>query len=67
MNIKNAAAHTGRILLALYFFLPGVMKFMDWDRHVQLMETHGMALVPGTDAANGAFADSFFTQLPLAA
>ena len=46
MNIKNAAAHTGRILLALYFFLPGVMKFMDWDRHVQLMETHGMALVP---------------------
>ena len=46
MNIKNAAAHTGRILLALYFFLPGIMKFMDWDRHVQLMETHGMALVP---------------------
>ena len=46
MNIKNAAAHTGRILLALYFFLPGVMKFMDWDRHVQLMETHGMLLVP---------------------
>ena len=46
MNIKNAAAHTGRILLALYFFLPGIMKFMDWDRHVQLMETHGMLLVP---------------------
>ena len=46
MNMANAAAHSGRILLALYFFLPGVMKFMDWDRHVQLMETHGMLLVP---------------------
>ena len=46
MNLKNAAAHSGRILLALYFFLPGIMKFMDWDTHVQLMETHGMMLVP---------------------
>lgn len=46
MNMANAAAHSGRILLALYFFLPGVMKFMDWDRHVQLMETHGMLFVP---------------------
>ena len=46
MNMKNAAAHSGRILLALYFFLPGIMKFIDWDTHVQLMETHGMMLVP---------------------
>ena len=46
MNPKNTAAHSGRILLALYFFLPGIMKFMDWDTHVQLMETHGMMLVP---------------------
>jgi putative oxidoreductase len=46
MNMKNATAHSGRLLLALYFFLPGIMKFMDWDRHVQLMETHGMVLVP---------------------
>ena len=46
MNMKNLTAHSGRLLLALYFFLPGIMKFMDWDRHVQLMETHGMVLVP---------------------
>ncbi len=46
MNMKNAATHSGRMLLALYFLLPGVMKFTDWDRHAQLMETHGMLLVP---------------------
>ena len=32
--------------MALYFFLPGVMKFISWDMHVALMETHGMIMVP---------------------
>tara|TARA_B100000768_G_scaffold4210_1_gene5128 strand:- start:7948 stop:8346 length:399 start_codon:yes stop_codon:yes gene_type:complete len=44
--MKSALIHTGRGLLALYFLLPGVMKFMQWDMHVALMETHGMAMVP---------------------
>lgn len=44
--MQSALLHTGRCLLALYFFLPGVMKFMDWDRHVALMESHGMTMVP---------------------
>ena len=44
--MKSALIHTGRGLLALYFLLPGVMKFIQWDMHVALMETHGMAMAP---------------------
>ena len=44
--MKSALVHTGRGLLALYFLLPGVMKFIQWDMHVALMETHGMAMAP---------------------
>ena len=44
--MKSALIHTGRGVLALYFLLPGVMKFIQWDMHVALMETHGMAMAP---------------------
>ena len=44
--MKTALIHTGRSLLALYFLYPGIMKFIDWDRGVTLMETHGMIMVP---------------------
>ena len=44
--MKLALTHTGRSLLALYFLLPGIMKFASWDMHVTLMETHGMMMVP---------------------
>ena len=44
--MKSALIHIGRGLLALYFLLPGVMKFIQWDMHVALMETHGMAMAP---------------------
>ena len=44
--MKLALTHTGRCLLAFYFLLPGVMKFLQWDMHVALMETHGMIMVP---------------------
>ena len=44
--MKLALTHTGRCLLAFYFLLPGVMKFVQWDTHVALMETHGMIMVP---------------------
>jgi putative oxidoreductase len=44
--MKLALTHTGRSLLALYFLLPGIMKFAAWDMHVTLMETHGMMMVP---------------------
>jgi putative oxidoreductase len=44
--MKTALIHTGRTLLALYFFFPGIMKFINWDSSVLLMETHGMIMVP---------------------
>ena len=44
--MQTALTHTGRTLLALYFFYPGVMKFMQWDRAVAVMETHDMVMVP---------------------
>ena len=38
--------HTGRIMLALYFLVPGIGKFTAWDANVALMETHNMVMVP---------------------
>ena len=38
--------HTGRIMLALYFLVPGIGKFTAWDANVALMEAHDMAMVP---------------------
>jgi len=43
---KNILMHAGRILLALYFLIPGVGKFLSWDRSVALMETHNMPMIP---------------------
>ena len=43
---KNILLHTGRILLALYFFIPGIGKFISWDRSVALMEAHNMQMIP---------------------
>ena len=36
----------GRSLIALYFLVPGIMKFAAWDMHIALMEKHGMIFVP---------------------
>lgn len=43
--MRAVLLNAGRSLLALYFFLPGIMKFIDWDRHIALMETHQMSMV----------------------
>lgn len=46
---KKASSYlltSGRVLLALYFLLPGVMKFVAWDMHVQLMQKHQMLFIP---------------------
>ncbi|QFU23588.1 DoxX family membrane protein [Shewanella eurypsychrophilus] len=37
---------SGRVLLALYFLLPGVMKFVSWDMHIALMANHNMVMIP---------------------
>ncbi|KXO13049.1 hypothetical protein AKG98_4251 [Moritella sp. JT01] len=46
---------TGRIMLALYFLIPGIMKFVSWDMHIGLMEKHNMPFVPVLLAAAGIF------------
>ena len=45
----------GRVLLALYFLLPGVMKFLAWDMHVALMTKHDMPFIPFLLATAGVF------------
>jgi len=45
----------GRIMLALYFLVPGIMKFVSWDMHISLMEKHNMPFVPVLLAVAGIF------------
>jgi putative oxidoreductase len=33
---------TGRILMALYFLVPGIMKFLAFPMHIGLMQAHGI-------------------------
>lgn len=51
--MQSALIHIGRSLLAIYFLLPGIMKFLAWDTHVTLMETHEMPMVPILLALSG--------------
>ena len=36
----------GRIILGVYFLLPGLMKFTQYDFHVDYMASHGMIFIP---------------------
>lgn len=36
----------GRVLLALYFLVPGLMKFLQWDAQIAYMESHDMVYAP---------------------
>lgn len=38
--------HAGRVLLALYFLIPGIGKFTSWETNVALMEAHNMRMIP---------------------
>ena len=44
--MQSALMLSGRVLLALYFVFPGIAKFISWERHIALMETHEMVMVP---------------------
>jgi putative oxidoreductase len=44
--MRNVSLTLGRVLLALYFLLPGIMKFVAWDNHIALMEKHQMLFIP---------------------
>ena len=46
MAIKDTLIHTGRILLAFYFLIPGIGKFISWESQLVLMETHNIILAP---------------------
>ena len=44
--MKSILMHTGRVMLALYFLVPGIGKFTAWDANVALMEAHNMVMIP---------------------
>ncbi|MFD2176151.1 DoxX family protein [Veronia pacifica] len=44
--MKRYLYNSGRCLLALYFLLPGIMKFAAWEQHINLMQDHGMPFAP---------------------
>ena len=44
--MKSTLIHIGRTLLAIYFLLPGITKFISWDIQMALMETHNMIMIP---------------------
>ena len=44
--MKSILIHISRVLLAIYFLLPGIAKFTSWDTHITLMETHNMVMAP---------------------
>ena len=44
--MKNLLITTSRILLAVYFLSAGIGKFLTWDTHVALMESHNMTMIP---------------------
>ena len=41
-RIDELALPVGRILLGLYFVLPGLAKFADWQMHIELMINHNV-------------------------
>jgi len=44
--LQKAIYLTGRILMALYFILPGIMKITGFDGTADYMAAHGMVFVP---------------------
>ncbi len=36
----------GRVILGLYFLMPGLMKFISYQTHVDYMASHGVVLIP---------------------
>ncbi|HBN16079.1 MAG: hypothetical protein CMQ46_01615 [Gammaproteobacteria bacterium] len=45
-TIQKLATPAGRIILGVYFLLPGLMKFTQYDMHVEYMASHGMVFIP---------------------
>ena len=45
-SMRQASYLTGRILLGLYFIVPGLMKVLNFDGTVEYMAAHGMVFIP---------------------
>ena len=41
-KLDEIALVAGRVLLGLYFVLPGIAKFVDWQSHIDLMQHHNV-------------------------
>lgn len=39
---QNIPLRLGQVLLGLYFILPGLAKFADWQMHIDLMTRHNV-------------------------
>jgi len=46
MRIEENSLLVGRVLLGLYFILPGLIKIFDFSGTAEYMREHGMVLVP---------------------
>ena len=44
--MKQILISLSRIILGIYFLIPGIGKFTSWDANVALMEAHEMVMVP---------------------
>lgn len=44
--LENLSTTTGRVLLGLYFIIPGITKITGYDGTVQYMADHGMTFIP---------------------
>ena len=41
-RFQSVSLRTGQVLLGLYFILPGLAKFADWQTHIDLMTRHNV-------------------------
>lgn len=41
-KLDQKALRIGQVLLGLYFILPGLAKFADWQMHIELMQRHNV-------------------------
>lgn len=46
VTFEKLLVTTGRVLLGIYFILPGVNKVTDFDGNSQYMAEHGMVFIP---------------------
>ena len=45
-SITQFFTPAARIILGIYFLLPGLMKFTDFQGHTEYMASHGMIFIP---------------------